>query len=179
MNYLVISSSLHPGSRSRILARRTHDALREHAGDARWLDAAELGLPLCDGGKAWEHAGTRTLIETLQEADGIVLAGGVYNYSASAAAKTLVELGGKAWSEKVVGLVVAAGGQGASMAILGLANALMLDFRAVIVPRFVYASGAAFDGDAIVDEDTDRRCGELAAELARMTAALRSTPVEA
>ena len=34
------------------------------------------------------------------------------------------------------------------MAIMPLANSLMLDFRCLIVPRFVYATKAAFsDGD--------------------------------
>jgi FMN reductase len=50
----------------------------------------------------------------------------------------------------------------------------MLDFRCVIIPRFVFATSDAFDGDNISDRKVVRRIGTLADELVRFTTALRS-----
>ena len=46
-------------------------------------------------------------------------------------------MAGRAFTGKPVGFVCAAGGRSSYMAVLGLANSLMLDFRCLIVPRFV------------------------------------------
>ena len=71
----------------------------------------------------------------------------IYNYNVSSSAKNLVELTGKAWTDKVVGFLCAAGGRGSYMGCMGLANSLMLDFRSLILPRFVYATGDPFAGE--------------------------------
>ncbi|MBA2242511.1 MAG: hypothetical protein H0W04_06430 [Chthoniobacterales bacterium] len=49
----------------------------------------------------------------------------------------------------------------------------MLDFRTIIIPRFVYATGNAFSGDAIADPKIKTRIEQVAAELIRFTSALR------
>jgi hypothetical protein len=59
------------------------------------------------------------------------------------------------------------------MAVMAVANSLMLDFRCHIVPRFVYATGDAFQGDDIEDEDVRDRLKKVADELRRVTEALR------
>ena len=58
--------------------------------------------------------------------------------------KNLVELTGSAWEDKTVGFLCAAGGASSYMSLMGLANSLMLDFRCLIIPRFVYAKGDDF-----------------------------------
>jgi FMN reductase len=61
------------------------------------------------------------------------------------------------------------------MAILALANSLMLDFRCVIVPRFVYATGAAFAADGtIVDPDIAARIAQCARTTAKLAAAVKT-----
>jgi hypothetical protein len=50
----------------------------------------------------------------------------------------------------------------------------MLDFRCVIIPRFVFATSDGFDGDKITDEKVVRRIETLADELVRFTKALRT-----
>ncbi|MEY2550767.1 MAG: hypothetical protein QOG12_911, partial [Verrucomicrobiota bacterium] len=90
-----------------------------------------------------------------------------------AAAKNLVELTGSAWEEKVVGFLCAAGGMSSYMSVMAFANSLMLDFRSVIIPRFVYATGRAFEGDDLKDPQVGERIEELAGELVRFTKALR------
>jgi FMN reductase len=145
--------------------------------DARWLDAADLQLPLCDGDSAWGHESARRLKEAVEAADGIVIALGVYNFGPSAVAKTLVELGGGGWRDKVVGFACSAGGPRSYMAVMGLASSLMLDFRCLIVPRFVFAVGSAFDGDDLMDADVSVRVNELVDELVRITEAVRGRGV--
>jgi hypothetical protein len=49
----------------------------------------------------------------------------------------------------------------------------MLDFRSVIIPRFVYATGRAFEGDDLKDKEVGERIEELATELIKFTKALR------
>jgi FMN reductase len=75
-------------------------------------------------------------------ADDFVVATPIYNYEVGGATRNLIALGGSAFRDKVVG-VCAAGGQRPYMSVMALANSLMLDFRSVIVPRFVYATGLA------------------------------------
>ena len=53
------------------------------------------------------------------------------------------------------------------------ANSLMLDFRTVIIPRFVYATGDAFEGDHITDKKVVTRIEQAVDELIRFTRALR------
>jgi len=60
------------------------------------------------------------------------------------------------------------------MSVMAYANSLMLDFRCVILPRFVFATGDAFDGDKITDKKISERIEKIADELVRFTKALRS-----
>src|SRR5688572_27416637 len=133
--YLVISTSLRPGSSSRLLGRFLAQELGgEH------LDLRDHPLPLCDGDAAYGDPNVARLRAKIVAARVILLAVPIYNYDANAAAKNLVELTGKAWEDKIVGFACAAGGVSSYMSITGLANDLMLDFRCVILPRFVYAT---------------------------------------
>ncbi|MGB7328178.1 MAG: NAD(P)H-dependent oxidoreductase [Rubripirellula sp.] len=171
---LVISSSLHPDSRSRILARASIDRLAEIGESAELFDLAVSALPACDGASAYGDANVQELSKRIQAADCILIAAPVYNYDVNAAIKNAVELTGKAWTGKVVSLMLAAGGQGSYMSAMGLANSLMLDFRCVIVPRFIYATGESFEGNQLADESIQNRVNQLVEESVRMSKALGS-----
>lgn len=138
-----------------------------------WLDISELGLPLCDADTCYTQPAAQKLNKAIEAADGILVATPVYNYDVAAAAKNMVELTGSAWEAKVVGFLCAAGGMNSYMSVMAFANSLMLDFRSVIIPRFVYATGASFEGDELKDKMVVERIGEVAAELIRFTQALR------
>lgn len=170
MKFLILSCSLHPTSRSRIMARRLEECLGEE--EVTVVDLAETPLPLCDGMTTYSDPGVQKLVVQLTEADAIVVASPIYNYDLSAAAKNVVELTGRAWTGKVVGLMCAAGGKASYMAGMPFLNSLMLDYRSMVLPRFVYASGVSFGDGVLVDEEIDRRIQELAAELVRVTRAL-------
>lgn len=172
MSYLVISTSLAPDSRSRTLAHAAHAALTSAGREAAWLDIAELNLPHCDGGEAFGHADVGRLKAALEAADGVILSFGIYNYGHSAIAKSVVELGGASWTGRIVGLACASGGPSSMMAPLSLANSLMLDFRCVIVPRFVMGVGDAIVAPATIDDDLRTRVVDLTSDTVRMTEAL-------
>ena len=173
-NYLVISTSGNPDSNSRRMARLAFKGLEKAKVDCTWVDISELGLPLCDADACYNQPESRKVRKVIEAADGILIGTPVYNYDVSAAAKNLVELTGKAWENKVVGFLCAAGGMSSYMSVMAFATSLMLDFRCVIIPRFVYATGRAFEGDDLQDKEVGKRIEELAAELVRFTTALRS-----
>jgi FMN reductase len=140
-----------------------------------WLDISELDLPLCDADACYTQTGSKKVAKAIEAADGILLATPIYNYDVAAAAKNLVELTGRsAWENKIVGFLCAAGGMSSYMSVMAFANSLMLDFRCVIIPRFVYATGRAFDGNDLKDKEVGERIEELAGELIKFTTALRS-----
>ncbi len=170
---LVISSSLHPESRSRVLARACLERLQQLREPARLFDLAETSLPACDGATAYGHPNVQTLSQLIKQADAILLAAPVYNYDVNAAAKNAVELTGQSWTGKVVGMMLAAGGQGSYMSAMGLANSLMLDFRCLIVPRFIYATGESFAGDRLADPEIQNRVIELVNETLKLAHAMR------
>jgi FMN reductase len=172
--YLVVSTSGNPDSNSRRMGRIALGNLEKVKVQCSWLDISELDLPLCDADACYTKPGSQKVGKAIKAADGILVATPVYNYDVSAAAKNLVELTGSAWEDKVVGFLCAAGGMSSYMSVMAFANSLMLDFRSVIIPRFVYATGRAFEGDELKDKEVGERIAELTAELVRFTEALRA-----
>jgi FMN reductase len=171
--HLVISTSGNPDSNSRRMAQVAFELLQKRKLDSEWLDISRLNLPLCDADVCYTHPQAEKLSKTIEGADGIIVATPVYNYHVSAAAKNMVELTGSAWEDKIVGFLCAAGAMGSYMSVMGFANSLMLDFRSVIIPRFVYATGEAFNGDKLVDTKIAKRIEQVVTELIRFTSALR------
>jgi NAD(P)H-dependent FMN reductase len=160
--YLVIAASLRPASFSRIMASALVADYTALGAPVELLDLREHPLPLCDGDTAYAHPGLLGLATKIRAARVVVLAVPIYNYDANAAAKNLVELTGKAWEDKIVGFLCAAGGDSSYMSIMSLANSLMLDFRCIILPRFVYATGEHFSKDRVSNRETRQRIRQLA-----------------
>lgn len=171
--HLVISTSGNPDSNSRRMGRTAFVHLQKQKVDCDWIDISEMDLPLCDANKCYGMPGPMRLSTAIEAADGILVAAPVYNYDVAAAAKNMLELTGSAWENKIVGFLCAAGGTASYMSVMSYANSLMLDYRCVIIPRFVFAIGDAFDGDNINDKKIVRRIEEVADELVRFTTALR------
>lgn len=173
MPRLVISCSLDPDSRSRVLAQRAAQQLEASGQVVDWLDLQETVLPLCDGSRVYDDPLVEAVARRIREAEGILLAAPVYNYDVNAAAKNLLELTGRAWERQVVGFLLAAGGQSSYMSVMGFANSLMLDYRCLILPRFVYATGQAFAGEVITEPLIDSRIAELVETLVKVADAVR------
>ena len=170
--HLVISTSGNPDSNSRRMGRAAFAHLQKQKADCAWIDIHEMDLPLCDADKCYGKPSSKKLSAAIEAASGILVAAPVYNYDVAASAKNMIELTGSAWEDKIVGFLCAAGGETSYMSVMAYANSLMLDFRCVIIPRFVYATGDAFDGDKI-DIKISARIEQVANELVRFTKALR------
>lgn len=173
MKILILSCSLNDDSKSRRLAGE----LLAHweptgAATVELIDLRDFDLPFCDGGSAYEHPATQRLGQSFADADAAVFAVPVYNFDINAAAKNAIELGGRHLADKVAGFLCTAGGQKSYMSVMAVANSLMLDFRTVILPRFVYATGEDFEGDGEPDEAIRGRVTRFGDEFLKLAAAV-------
>lgn len=176
MSYLVISTSLNPDSKSYLLARETESQLKAAGQKVEFLDLRKIKLPLCDGAAAYGRTGVKRVTDKIRKASCILIAVPIYNYDVGAAAKNLVELTGEGWAEKTVGFLCAAGGRSSYMSVMGLANSLMLDFRCLVIPRFVYADRTAFKSGAIADDTIRQRIEEFVAKAVSLNGVNVTTP---
>ena len=172
LRVLVLSASLNPASRSRRLAEEVRDRLAGAGAEPEMLDLRDVPLSLCDGADAYSHAALPAATASVQAADAILVAAPVYNFDLNAALKNFLELTGRAWTGKIVGFLLAAGGRGSYMSAMPFAASLMLDFRCLILPRFVYAVKGDFDDHGIASAEVRARVAELAAETIRVAGAL-------
>jgi NAD(P)H-dependent FMN reductase len=172
MNVLIVSCSLNPDSNSFVLAERAVEEVRAAGATAEIVDLRRHTMPLCDG-QTCTNASVDELTRRVESADAILLAVPIYNFDANAAAKNLVEHTGSAWEGKIVGFLAAAGGHSSYMSVMPLANSLMLDFRCLIVPRFVYATGGDFADGRITSEKIAGRVKQLVSETVRLARALK------
>lgn len=173
MSLLIISSSLHPHSKSRAMAKEAAEFAKSLDVSLEILDLMHMELPPCDGHSSYGHENVSKVASLISNADGILLATPIYNYSINSTAKNLIELTGSRWENKVVGFLCAAGGESSYMSIMGIASSLMLDFRCFIIPRFVYASGGAFKEGKLIDEKVRERIDALVRETVRVSSALK------
>jgi len=169
---LIISVSGGKPSKSHTLASYAAKAITaiDPEGSVSWLDFAEEPLPHFEGPATWSDPKVVSARERIAAAEALVIAAPIYNYTLPSAAKSLIELTGDAWENKIVGFLCAAGGSHSYMAPVSFANCLMLDFRCLILPRFVYATGEAFSpttGD-LTDEEIRSRIEHFAQDLMRL-----------
>ena len=133
------------------------------------IDLRNFDLPLCDGDESSDSLQVQELKTKIRNAQGILIATPVYNYNINAALKNLIELTGSAWTDKVVGFICSAGGKNSYMSVMSLANSLMLDFRSIIIPRFVYSD----DDSEQLDSSIKKRLDQLSSELIRFVKGLK------
>jgi len=157
---LIISCSLHPKSRSRILATELHQNC-----SSELLDLRDYNLPFCDGSSSYEDKNVIRLTEQIGKASKIVLAFPIYNFDASATAKNLIELTGEeVWQGKTFTFLCSAGGKRSYLAPLGLANSLQLDYRCIFLPQYIFADASCFNSErsSLTDTDVKKRIKDLA-----------------
>jgi NAD(P)H-dependent FMN reductase len=174
INILVITTSLNPKSKSRVVAQKALLHLQSKQVDIDWIDLQDHKLPFCDGQSSSKTPVVKTLISQIEKADGILLTAPVYNFDLNAASKNLLELTGNAWMNKVVGIAVSAGGMRSGMSPLGMMNSLMLDFHCIMIPRYVYVSPNDFTPDNELEESSLARLYDLNTELIRISSALKA-----
>ena len=168
MSYLVISTSLREGSRSKIMAK----ALAENVKDSEFFDLQKKPLPMCDGNKCYDLPEVINFRKKVKNAKGIIMAIPIYNFNVSSGAKNVIELGGKMFYDKVFGFICAAGGKSSYMSVMSFANSLMIDYRCFIIPKFVYALKNDFNGIEITNPEIKERIVKLGNDLVRISEAL-------
>ena len=156
--HLIISCSLNKKSRSKIMADY---AYKLYSKEMKFINLPDLDIPFCDGDKCYDNENVKDLKGLILSAKSIIIASPIYNYDLNAAAKNLIELTGRSWTNKVVGFICAAGGKSSYMSPLSFMNSLMVDFRCIIVPRFVYADGEFFDENNSLNSEIKDRIKEL------------------
>ena len=168
MSYLIISTSLREGSRSRIMAK----ALSKNLVEVEFFDLQKKPLPMCDGDKCYDLPEVIDFRKKVENAKGIIMAIPIYNYNVSSGAKNIIELGGRMLYDKVFGFICAAGGKSSYMSVMSFANSLMIDYRCFIIPKFVYALKSDFNENEITNPDIKERIYELGNDLIRISEAL-------
>ena len=113
----------------------------------------------------WTSEQVARLKEAVERASHVVFAVPIYCYDVNAAAKNVIELVGRTFTKKVVGFVCAAGGENSYMSVMGFANHLMLDFRSVICPRFVYVTDNSWNTFGHLNSDVEKRLSTLVSDL--------------
>ena len=156
--HLVISCSLNKNSKSKFMAKYAYDL---YCKDAKFIDLQDVEMPFCDGKDCYDSPIVKKLNKMIKDTKSIIIASPIYNYDLSAVAKNLMELTGRSWTNKVVGFICAAGGRGSYMSVTSYMNSLMLDFRCIIIPRFVYTDGTGFDQNHSIQPLVKERIEEL------------------
>lgn len=167
MSVLIVSTALRAGSKTRVIADALREACETAGVPAAVLDLAATPLPLCDGAGCYKEESVIAATAQVRAARAVVLCFPVYNHQANAAAKNFVEVTNAGWESKVVGLVANGGTDRSYLAPLSMANSLMVDYRCLVVPRFVFVTPANFepDGRLAAAGEIATRLAELAREL--------------
>ena len=156
--HLIISCSLNTISKSKMMAEYAYNL---YCKDAKFIDLQKIELPICDGDKCYDNPIVDELKGYIENSHSILLASPIYNYDLNSVAKNLIELTGDSWTDKLVGFISAAGGMGSYMSPMSFINSLMLDFRCIIIPRFVFADKTCFNNDGNLNAATKERIEAL------------------
>ena len=177
MKILILSTSLNPESKSRIMAVRMHEEILSVAPDVsvELIDLQDYPLPFCDAATVHDDPNAVRLRKQILESDAILVTTAIYNYNISSSLKNLVELTHSAWSDKLIGFACAAGGSRSYMSIMSFANSLLLDYRCWVIPRFVYATTEHFDRGELIDDEIHDRLIQLVKTAIRMAPAVASS----
>ncbi|WP_322618391.1 NADPH-dependent FMN reductase [Deinococcus terrestris] len=182
MKFAVLSTSLDPVSRSRWLAGLTAEQLRAGGHQVTLLDLRGTPLPPFDNDTCYTHPNAEVYHRAIREADGIFLAVPVYNWGLGSGAKALVELTGStdpdrglhgAWFDQPVTFLVSGGLPHGYLSHGAFAFGLMTDFRCVVNPHFVYATGADWVGDGVPGEGLAERLTRVVERAVDLSQRLR------
>jgi len=173
MKILIFACSLNPKSKSFELADFTNKYLINKNTDVELIDLRNTPLPFCDGASCYKDEKVWAIQEKIKSANVVLFSFPIYNYEINAAGKNLIDIAGNSFLNKTIGFMAAAGGESSYMSILPTINSIMLQNRAIIIPRFVYTSYKAFDKNGKLSSDEIKtRLKQLAdqsIEIAKVT----------
>lgn len=185
MKFAVLSTSLDPQSRSRWMAGLAAEQLRAGGHEVILLDLRGTPLPPFDNAECYAHPNAEVYHRAIREADGVFLAVPVYNWGLGSGAKALVELTGStdpdrglygAWFDQPVTFLVSGGLAHGYLSHGAFAFGLMTDFRCVVNPHFVYATGADWVEDGVPGEWLAGRLARTVDRAVDLSQRLRGRP---
>ncbi|WP_407538775.1 NADPH-dependent FMN reductase [Deinococcus radiomollis] len=163
------------------MAHLSRDLLNAAGHHVTFLDLRDHPLPPFDNDTVFQSPHFQTLHTAVRRADGVVLAAPVYNWSLGSALKTMIEATGatgeggrrSAWFDQLVTFVCSGGLPHSYMASSSLATSLMLDFKCVVNPYQVYATGSDWLEDGALNAHLQARLEKTLAVKAELAARLR------
>jgi FMN reductase len=176
-----IGGTLRRSSSSLGALRRALSAAEEAGAEVELLDLRELGLPMYEPGKALDDygPGVRRFIETLREADALILSTAAYHGTLAGVTKNALDFAQFLARDerpylagRVVGLISTSGGERAAANTTDAMVHVVHALRGVVAPQIVTIGGAwkRFDDEGnVTDEDSGRRLdglGSLVVEMA-------------
>ena len=174
MKTIIFSTTHHKSSKTDVIAAYLEKNLLNQGCEADYIHIGDLSLPQCDGYNCYKNQAVIDLQKKVEQAHSFIICSPIYNYDLNAIAKNLIELCGQGFKDKVIGLAVNAGGQNSFMAPLSFINSLLIDFRCIILPRYVYVTNTAFDtNNTIVDTTIKERLDALATSITSITKKLQ------
>ena len=164
MKILCIQGSLNPDSNTNTLLRILFDRL--DGVKKSYLDLRKLKMEFCDGRDlSGYHEDLQVAAREVEESDAYVIGMPVYCYSVSGALKNFLDITCGGMEEKPFAIVSASGGERSYLATAELQKILIFEVRARPFPRVVFASGKDFKDGALVNQEVDKRLGQLATEF--------------
>lgn len=178
-----IGGSLRPNSTSYKALHLAAARVTALGADVEVLDLRTMNLPFCDGSKAYpEFPDVDRLQQTVQAADGLILATPEYHGGVSGVLKNALDLMSfDQLSGKVAGLISVLGGQSNSNALNDL-RLIMRWVHAWVIPEQVAVGQAwnAFAEDGTLqDEKLAERFDQFAQSLVEHTDKLRDGEIAA
>lgn len=172
-----IGGSLRPDSSSYQALNVAIQRVQALGAETEILDLRQMQLPFCDGGDDYpDYPDVIKLRETVQAADGLILATPEYHGSVSGVLKNALDLMSfNQLSNKVTGLISVLGGQSNSNALNDL-RVIMRWVHAWVIPEQVAIgqSWKAFgEGGKLLDEKLSERFDQFAESLVDNTRKLR------
>ena len=161
----ILATSLRENSNSQRLAKLFQNIALKASVETELVDLRSLNLPMAGTPGCWDEGNLAHLKLAIESASHIVFAVPIYCYDVNAAAKNIIELVGRSFTQKIVGFICSAGGSNSYRSVMGMANHLMLDFRSIIVPRFVYTDYSSWEETGELKSDTHERLECLLRDL--------------
>ena len=161
MNYLILSASLNPNSKSRELGYFAKAIFDERSENISFLDLKNIKLPFSGTPGCYEDKNSKLLSNAIKESDCILICSPIYNYDLNSVIKNALDLTGFCWENKIVSFLCVGGGQSSYMSPMSFINSLMLNCRSFIIPRYVYATGSDFKDNKLSNSDVENRINEL------------------
>lgn len=189
VKFTVIATSLDPESRSAWMCDLAAGHLRAAGHEVTHLDLRREPLPPFDNTfeGCYAHPAFERYSRAIREADGVLLGVPVYNWGLGSGVKALVELTGSsdaerglhgAWFDKPVTFLVSGGLDHGYLSHGAFAFGLMVDFKVVVNPHFVYATSAHWDAPGVPGEWLAQRLERTVDRATDLSARLKDRPYQ-